>query len=58
MARFVELEQAYHPPTDRGTPEVPQLCAAAVAAAQPGAKLFITPWRQQPASSTSGQPGI
>ena len=50
MARFVELENAYHPPTDRGQPEVPQLCAAAEAAAQPGGKLFLTPWREQPAT--------
>ena len=57
MSRFVELEQAYHPPTDRGQPETKQLCAAAEAAAQPGAKIFVTPWRAEPAPPSTAVAG-
>ena len=45
LAAFRQLDSTYHPPVNNPPEEKSAMCAAARAAAGPGEKLFITPWR-------------
>ena len=45
LTAFYSLNNTYHPPVNNPPEEKAAMCAAARAAAQPGGKLFITPWR-------------